>query len=197
MNIFQMSFQINFLATSKVTEITYKGLNSIVNNSFVFVQGPSLSEGRRTFITLIRSGSNMCVNVFSQCPLCLELLLTLRTREWPHIRVGLLVSLDLRLTVEECTTFFARIGLLSVFFNNVDIQIILGFKHFTTMFTGILFVPVEIFKVMIVTRGRLEDCTANLTRPNSGSMLFSFMFPQSAIINCNQTTDCALFGRFT
>ena len=191
-----MSLQVNLLTTAEVTKVASEGLDSIVDNSLVFVESSPLSEGRSTFITLIRPGSEMSVEVFSQRSLSFESLLALRTGERPHVRVGFSVSLDLRLTMEQRPALLTGIGLLSVLLHHVDIEVVLGVEHLATLLTGVLLVSVEILQVMIIACRRLEDCATNFARPYSCSVLFSFMFPQSAIIDCNETTDRALLGWF-
>ena len=182
------------MTTAEVTKVASEGLDSIVDNPLVFVESSSLSEGRRTFITLIRSGPNMSVKVLSQSSLCFESLLTLGTRERPLVRVGLSMSLDLRLAVEQSPALLAGVGLLGVLLHHVNVEIVLGVEHLPALLTGVLLVSVEILQVMIIARGRLKNCATNLARPDSGSVLFSLMFPQSAIIDCNKTTDRALLG---
>ena len=139
----------------------------------------------------------MSVHVLSKNSLCLEPLITLSTGVRPHVRVRPLVSLDLRLTVEQSTTLFTRKSLLCVLLDDVNIQVVLGVEHLTTMFAGILLISVEVFKVMIVPSGRLEDRTTHFARSDSRPVLFSLMFPQSTIIDSNKTTNTALFGRLT
>ena len=184
------------MTTPEITEITNEGLNSIVDNSLVFVESSSLSEGRSTFITLVRSSSDMSVDVFRQSSLCFEFLLTLRTGVRPHVRVRLSMSLDLGLAVEQSPALLAGVGLLGVLLHHVDIEVVLGVEHLAALLTGVLLISMEVLQVMIIARGRLENCATNLAGPYSCSVLFSFMFPQSAIIDCNETTDCALLGWF-
>ena len=191
-----MSLQVNLLATTEVTKVTSEGLDSIVDNSLVFVESSSLSEGRSTFITLIRSGSDMSVEVFSQSSLCFEFLITLRTGERPQVRVRLSMSLDLRLAVEQGPALLTGVGLLGVLLHHVNIEVVLGVEHLPALLTGVLLVSVEVLQVMIIARGRLENCPTNLAWPDSCSVLFSLMFPQSTIIDCNKTTDRALLGWF-
>ena len=148
-----MSLQVNLLATTEVTKVTSEGLDSIVDNSLVFVESSSLSEGRSTFITLIGSGSDMSVEVFSQSSLCFEFLITLRAGERPHVRVRLSMSLDLRLAVEQSPALLTGVGLLGVLLHHVDIEVVLGVEHLAALLAGVLLVPVEILQVMIITRG--------------------------------------------
>ena len=191
-----MSLQVNLLTTAEVTKVASEGLDSMVDNSLVFVEGSSLREGRSTFITLIWPGSQVGVDVFNQSSLGFELLLTVRAGVRPLLRVTLSVSLDLRLAVEQSPALLTGIGLLGVLLHHVNIEVVLGVEHLATLLTGVLLVSVEILQVMIIACGRLEDCATNFARPYSCSVLFSFMFPQSAIIDCNKTTDRALLGWF-
>ena len=82
----------------------------------------------------------MSVHVLSQNSLCLEPLITLSTGVRPHIRVRPLVSLDLRLTVEQSTTLFTRKSLLCVLLGDVNIQVVLGVEHLPALLTGVLLV---------------------------------------------------------
>ena len=106
------------------------------------------------------------------------------------------MSLDLRLAVEQGPALLTGVGLLGVLLHHVNIEVVLGVEHFPALLTGVLLVSVEVLQVMIIARGRLENCPTNLTWPDSCSVLFSLMFPQSTIIDCNKTTDRALLGWF-
>ena len=139
-----MSLQVNLLTTTEVTKVASEGLNSIVDDSLVFVESSSLSEGRRTFITLIGPGSDMSVEVFSQSSLGFEFLITLRTGKRPQVRVGLAMSLDLRLAVEQGPALLTGVRLLGVLLHHVNIEVVLGVEHLAALLTGVLFVSMEI-----------------------------------------------------
>ena len=116
--------------------------------------------------------------MLNQSSLGFELLLTMRAGVRPLLRVTLSVSLDLRLAVEQSPALLAGVGLLGVLLHHVDIEVVLGVEDLTTLLTGVLLVSVEILQVMIIARGRLQNCPTNLARPDSCSVLFSLVFPQ-------------------